>query len=318
MKALITGGAGFLGSNLSADLLKNGYEVVVVDNFSTGSRANIDRLKTMPNFTFFEMCIVSPQYKETFNGNKKWKFDEVYHLACPTGVPNIEKLGEEMMDVCSLGTKNVLETALKSGARLVFTSSSEIYGDPEISPQSEEYTGNVHPQGPRANYEEGKRFSETLVQLYVQKYGLNARTLRLFNVYGPNLNVTDTRVIPTFIQSALQNKSLPVHGDGSQRRTLCFVSDLVSGLQITIKKGKSGEIYNIGSDEEITMANLAKKVIEITASKSVIKFTSGFSHDHKFRMPNLEKIHSLGWKRKIRLEEGLKKTAEYFRRRMEK
>jgi nucleoside-diphosphate-sugar epimerase len=318
MKALITGGAGFLGSNLSADLLKKGYEVVVVDNFSTGSRVNIDKLSALPNFTFFEMCVASPQYKETFNGNKEWKFDEVYHLACPTGVPNIEKLGEEMMDACSVGTKNVLDTALKNGARLVFTSSSEIYGDPEISPQGEEYTGNVDPQGPRANYEEGKRFSETLVQLYVKKHGLNARTLRLFNVYGPNLNLSDTRVIPAFVQSALQNESLPVHGNGSQRRTMCFVSDLVSGLQITIKKGVSGGIYNIGSDEEITMEDLAKKVIEVTASKSVIKFTNGFSHDHKFRKPNLDKIHSLGWKRKISLEEGLRKTVEYFKERMEK
>lgn len=184
MKALVTGGAGFLGSNLCTDLLEKGYEVVVVDNFSTGSRKNIEKLKKSPQFTFFEMCIASRLYQETFTGNEKWKFDEVYHLGCPTGVPNIDKLGEEMMDVCSIGTKNVLQTALESGARLVFTSSSEIYGDPEVSPQSEKYTGNVDPQGPRANYEEGKRFSETLVQLYVKKYGLNARTLRLFNVYG--------------------------------------------------------------------------------------------------------------------------------------
>lgn len=317
LKALVTGGAGFLGSNLCADLLKKGYEVVVVDNFLTGSRENIDKLKTSPQFTFFEMCIASREYQETFNGNKKWKFDEVYHLGCPTGVPNIEKLGEEMMDVSSIGTKNVLQTALESGARLVFTSSSEIYGDPQISPQSEEYTGNVNPQGPRANYEEGKRFSETLVQLYVNKYGLNARTLRLFNVYGPNLNVSDTRAVPVFVQKALKNEPLPVHGDGSHIRTMCYVSDLVNGLQLVVKNGVSGEIYNIGSDEQITIGELAKKIIKIAGSKSVVKFTDGFAHDHKSRMPDLEKIYGIGWKRNVGLEEGLLKTIEYFKQRTE-
>jgi len=317
LKALVTGGAGFLGSNLCTDLLEKGYEVVVVDNFLTGSRENIDRLKASPRFTFIEMCIASREYQETFNGNNKWKFDEVYHLGCPTGVPNIERLGEEMMDVSSIGTKNVLKTALESGARFVFTSSSEIYGDPEISPQSEKYTGNVDPQGPRANYEEAKRFSETLVQLYVRKYGLHACTLRLFNVYGPNLNAADTRAIPVFVQKALRNEPLPVHGDGSHIRTMCYVADLVNGLQLVVKKGVSGEVYNIGSDEQITIGDLAKKIIEITGSKSVVKFTEGFAHDHKSRMPNLEKIHGIGWKRMVGLEEGLLKTIEYFKQKTE-
>lgn len=318
MRALVTGGAGFLGSNLSAALIKKGYDVVVVDNFSTGSRENIDKLKTSPQFTFIEMDIASSLYQETFNEHKKWKFDEVYHLGCPTGVPNIEKMGEEMVDVCSMGTKNVLQTALENDARLVFTSSSEVYGDPQTSPQSEAYTGNVHPQGPRANYEEGKRFSETLLQLYVKKYDLNARTLRLFNVYGPNLNVSDTRIVPVFVQSALRDEPLPVHDDGSHRRTLCYVSDLVDGLQLVVQKGARGEVYNIGSDEEMTIKDIAKKIIEITGSKSVIKFTEGFAHDHKYRLPNLEKIYGIGWKRNVGLEEGLEKTIEYFKERLKK
>jgi nucleoside-diphosphate-sugar epimerase len=318
MKALITGGAGFLGSNLSATLLAKGYEVVVVDNFSTGSRENITKLKKFPQFAFFEMCIASQLYQKTFIGNSNWKFDEVYHLGCPTGVPNIKKLGEEMMDTCSIGTKNVLQTALENKARLVFTSSSEIYGDPQVSPQSEAYTGNVDPQGERANYEEGKRFSEALVQLFVKKYGLNARTLRLFNVYGPNLSQSDTRVVPNFVRAALQDKPLPIYGDGSNRRTLCYVSDLVNGLQLVVQKGKSGEVYNIGSDQEITVGDLAKKIIEIAGSKSVIKFTPSFIEDHKYRLPNLEKIYSLGWKRAVELDEGLSKTIEYFKEKIEK
>jgi len=314
MKILITGGAGFLGSNLCAVLLAQGHSVVVVDNLLTGVRENISEFESMPNFKFIHVGIETPEFVETFNTDiSKQRFDEIYHLACPTGVPNIELLGEEMVDASSTGTKNVLKIALKNNAKLVFTSSSEVYGDPQVFPQTEEYTGNVHPQGPRANYEEAKRFSESLVALFVQKYGLDAKTLRLFNVYGPKMSIHDTRVVPRFIQQALLNEPLTVHNNGNQQRTMCHVSDLVDGLQRVMRKGKTGEVYNIGSDEELTMHALAEKIIQLTGSSSKIMFIEGFSHDHKGRKPRLEKIYALGWNMKTNLNDGLLQTVRYFK-----
>jgi nucleoside-diphosphate-sugar epimerase len=314
MRILVTGGAGFLGSNLTEDLLKEGHDVTVVDNLSTGSMENIDDLKDQSNFTFYKMGIETDAFLDEFDRGTSKKFDQVFHLACPTGVPNIEFLGEEMVEACSTGTKNVLHVAREDDAKLVFTSSSEVYGDPQVVPQAETYTGEVDPQGPRANYEEGKRFSETLVKLYVTKYGLEASTLRLFNVYGPKMNRSDTRVVPRFVQQALRNEPLTVHDGGKQRRTMCYASDLVAGLKTVMEKGASGEVYNIGSDEELTMWRLAEIIVELTNSKSELTSVPGFAHDHKSRMPNLERISALGWSRSVNLESGLGNTVEYFKR----
>lgn len=312
MNILVAGGAGFIGSNLCTKLIHDGNSVWAVDNFSTGTRSNIDHLRANKKFTFKECGIESVEFVE-FCKNANIKFDYVFDLACPTGVPNIETLGEEMLEACSVGIRNILRVAHEHNARFLFTSSSEVYGDPAISPQAEEYTGNVDPIGWRANYEEGKRFGETWVTLFVKKYKLNASIVRLFNVYGPNMALSDFRVVPRFAVQAISGDPLTVHGQGTQERTMCYVDDILHGFMLVMEKGKSGEVYNLGSDQSISMLALAEKIIEATDSKSEIIFTPRATHDHESRMPDLSKIHALGWKQTISLEDGLKKTLEYFK-----
>ncbi|HVY35715.1 MAG TPA: NAD-dependent epimerase/dehydratase family protein [Candidatus Paceibacterota bacterium] len=316
MKILITGGAGLVGSNLSKRLLDEGHSVFVVDNFTTGSEENVKSLQGYENYSFCECGIESPDFIK-FCEKVGCDFDRIYHLACPTGVPNIDILAEEMLISCSIGTLNVLRIAEKSKARLLFTSSSEVYGEPEKTPQDEKYTGNVETTGPRANYEEGKRFSETLVAHFVKKYGLHAVTVRLFNAYGPNMSLKDQRVLPRFIQQALRGDGLTVQGEGSQTRTLCFVSDILDGFEAVISKGTPGEIYNLGSDSAITIRELAEFVIAAVGSESEIVSVPRPEHDHSSRMPVLEKIRSLGWRQKVDLKLGLQKMIENFKLRLE-
>jgi len=308
MKILITGGAGFIGKNLCLALLQKGHQVVVIDNFLTSSKADFKNFLKGKKIKFFEGDICDLKLIKKIQ--KSHKFDQIYHLACPTGVPNLVTLAEEMILACSLGTKNILELAKAQKAPIIFTSSSEIYGDPEVSPQSEDYTGNVDPIGVRSPYEEGKRFSESLLKMYSNKFGLNGKIVRLFNTYGPHMSKKDMRVIPQFLEAALKGKGLPVKGKGLQKRTFCYVSDLVEGLILVLEKGKAGEVYNLGGDEEISMVSLAKLVIQITASKSQIKYIDRESHDHKARMPDLTKVKKLGWKRQVNLKEGLVKTLQ--------
>ncbi len=316
MNILITGGAGFLGSNLTGRLLAAGHKVWVVDNLLTGHVENLEVFKTNPNFKFLRLGIETADFIN-FGQTVGVKLDQVYHLACATGVPNIQTLGEEMLLACSLGTLNVLRLATKHQARLVFTGSSEAYGDPLKTPQAETYTGNVDPTGLRANYEEGKRFSETLVMHFVRRHQLQAVIVRLFNVYGPNMALEDTRVIPRFVTQALTNQPLTVQGDGSQSRTLCFVTDILDGLQTVITKGIPGEVYNLGSDQSITVKNFAIKVIKLSGSLSGIEYVPRPAHDHASRMPVLDKIRAFGWNNQVDLTTGLKATIEDFRRRLE-
>jgi nucleoside-diphosphate-sugar epimerase len=316
MNILVAGGAGFIGSNLIDDLLQKGHDVIAVDNLTTGNRENVEEFSKNPHFHFYEMGIESSEFINEFLEKDTHVFDQVYDLACPTGVPNIELLGEEMVDTCSVGTKNILKVAKKNNASFLLTSSSEVYGDPLVEPQAEGYTGNVDPQGPRANYEEGKRFSETLVALFVKKYKLNAKTVRLFNMYGPRMVIDEQRVIPRFVSQALLGEPLTVQGEGLQVRTMCYISDLIEALQLVMNKGEIGGIYNIGSDKKITMLDFAKKIIELTGSKSLISHVPRPHHDHNSRLPELEMIHGLGWKRKIELEDGLKLIIENFKKRL--
>jgi len=315
MNVLIAGGAGFLGSNLSAALLAAGYEVCVVDNLLTGNTANMTDFKKNKNFTFFELGVETSEFVDVFLNNDNFVFDQVYALACPTGVPNIQILGEEMMDACSIGTKNILNVARKHDAQFLLTSTSEVYGDPQVFPQSESYHGNVDPQGPRANYEEAKRFAETLTALYAAKYGVDVKTVRLFNVYGPYMSLKDQRVMPRFIQQALRGEALRVH-DTNAFRTMCYVEDIVVGLRLVMERGEKGGIYNIGSDREIRMQDLAEKIIAITKSTSGIDFVPGPAHDHKRRMPDLSRIRNLGWTYRKTLDEGIRLTVADFKNRM--
>lgn len=307
---LVTGGAGCIGFNLCKILLEQDHKVIAIDNLITGSVENLKQLKHYPKFKFIPHDITKP-FPKNFEFRLS-NFEFMYHLACPTGVSNLARLGEEMLLTCSQGTKNILELARTHHAKLLFTSSSEVYGNPKSFPQTEEYTGNVDPTGFRSPYEEGKRFAESLVVAYVRKYNIDAKIVRIFNTYGPGMSNKDTRVIPQFLHQALSGKPLTVEGKGVQTRTFCYVDDLVEGLILVTQKGGKGEVYNLGSDKEMTVIELAKLVIRLTDSRSKIRFVPRPTHDHNRRHPDLTKIKKLGWEPKLSLEEGLKKTLELY------
>ena len=309
-RILVTGGAGFIGANLCKKLLDAGYKVAAIDNLITSSGQNLTELSKNPNFKFIKHDITKP-FPKTFNFSLS-AFNFIYHLACPTGVENLTRLAREMLITCSVGTQNVMEFALKHKAKVVFTSSSEVYGDPKVFPQKEDYAGNVNPVGIRSPYEEGKRFAESLVTAYVRKYNLNAVIARVFNTYGPKMSENDTRVIPKFLRQAARNQPLTVQGDGTQTRTFCYVDDLIDALIRVMEKGRKGEVYNLGSDKEMTIKDLAKLIIKISKSKNRIKFIKRPVHDHNRRLPDLSKIKKLGWKQKVNLKEGLLKTIQSY------
>lgn len=306
MTILITGAAGCIGTNLSLTLLSEGHRVIGIDNFITGQRKNADLLSKKKQFIFIEHDIVKPlpTLPKTIH--------QIFHLACPTGVPNLITLAEEMITTCTNGTFNVLELAKNCKSRLLFTSSSEVYGNPQTSPQTESYTGNVHPTGVRSPYEEGKRAAEAIIAMYVRKYAVNARIVRIFNTYGPYMNPSDTRVVPTFLKQALAGKPLTIQGDGAQKRTFCYVDDLVTGLLIAMKNGKPGNVYNLGSDTQMTVRDLAEEIIKTVGSKSTIKNISRPPHDHESRLPDLTAIRALGWKQTTTLQEGLLSSVKYI------
>ncbi len=305
MKILITGCAGFIGSNLAKKFLSDGESILGVDNFITCGKENVSRLLKEKNFTFLEIDITN---LESIKELAKFRFDQIYHLASPTGVPNCERLGEEMLLTNSIGTFNVLEIARKNKASFLLASSSEVYGDPQIFPQSEEYFGNVDPIGFRSPYEEGKRFAESLAISYFRKFNVDVRIARIFNTYGPNMDNNDQRVIPRFLKALTKNLQLEVYGDGNQTRTFCYVDDLVNGLVLIMEKGTSGEIYNLGSDQEVSIKKLAYVLLDLTGTKKEVKFLNELPSDPKRRKPLLSKIKKLGWKPKTKLEEGLKYT----------
>ncbi|RJR13363.1 NAD-dependent epimerase/dehydratase family protein [Candidatus Parcubacteria bacterium] len=301
---LVTGGGGFIGSNLCRTLLKEGHRVVAIDNLITGKAENTVSLLTNPNFLFIEKDITDPSFLHTF---EKEKFDYIYHLACPTGVPNLTILAEEMLRTCSIGTLHVLELAKLHGSRVLYASSAEVYGDPEVFPQTESYTGNADPVGPRSAYEEGKRFSESCVVMYVRRHAISGVIVRIFNTYGPGMSLDDTRVIPQFIKSVRDEKPFRIYGEGTQTRAHLFIDDLLRGLQLVMEKGEAGEAYNVGSATPMTIRNLADLLISLTNHKAGIDFQPHFISDHGGREPSVEKVKKLGWKQEVQLKEGLEK-----------
>lgn len=308
MTILVTGAAGCIGSNLCLTLLNRGDYVVGIDNFITGQKKNIEELRKHPRFSFFEHDIAN-QWPHILVQSVT-NVSQIYHLACPTGVPNLTRLAEEMIDTCSTGTKNVLEYARKTGSRVIFTSSSEVYGDPKESPQKVSYTGNVNPTGLRSPYEEGKRFSESLCAMYGRKYHVDVRIVRVFNTYGPRMSMKDERVIPVLLQQAFSNKPLTIHGDGTQIRTFCYVDDLVNALTTVMEDGVAGSVYNAGSDKQVTIHYLATMIQKITKSTATVVSISRPSHDHQSRLPDLSELKKLGWKLTVPLTAGLEKTIQ--------
>lgn len=318
---LVTGAAGFIGTNLCQKLLSQKHSVIGIDNFITGSETNITRLAKNPNFQFFNHDITKPFPKnlelrlpaKALATVGTLNLELIYHLACPTGVENLQKLGREMLLTCSTGTLNILEIAQKAGAKLLFTSSSEVYGNPQVFPQDETYTGNVDQTGVRSTYEEGKRFAESLISFYVREKNLDAKIVRVFNTYGPAMSTEDSRVIPRFLKQALAQKPLPLHGQGEQKRTFCYVDDLVAGLILIMQKGLKGQVYNLGGEKQVKIKDLAVQVLKITGSKSPIKTVDRPPHDHQGRQPALSKVKKLGWRQKVTLSQGLTKTLSYLK-----
>lgn len=315
MKIIVTGGAGFLGSHLSHILIEQGHEIFCIDNLLTGNIENISDLLNNPLFHFdeFDVTKVLP---------KNYQVEQIYHLASPAS-PNIHSpksyhaLAFETMTVNTDGTKLMCELAINNGAKLLFASTSEIYGEPLEHPQRETYRGNVSTIGPRAVYDEAKRYGETIVSTYVRSKNLDGRIVRIFNTYGPNMAVDDGRVVTEFIKAALKNQALPIEGDGSASRSFCYVSDLIDGLILTMNKGDKGEVYNLGNTHEFTLLELAEKVRNLTNSNSKLSFNPYPKDSPTKRQPDISKAReTFHWEPKISLDEGLPKVIDYIKQKI--
>jgi UDP-glucuronate decarboxylase len=306
MKILVTGGAGFLGSHLSERLLGQGHEVICVDNFYTGSRKNVVHLLDNHNFELIRHDVTFPLYLEV---------DGIFNLACPASPIQYQRNPVQTFKTSVHGAINILGLAKRTNARVLQASTSEVYGDPSVSPQPESYWGHVNPIGIRACYDEGKRAAETLFFDYHRQYGLDIRVARIFNTYGPRMAINDGRVVSNFIVQALDNKDLTIYGDGSQTRSFCYVDDLIAGLISFFFSDDSIGPINFGNPEPINMSELAKEIIEKTNSKSQITYQPIPSDDPRRREPDISQAKNiLGWEPKISRSMGLDKTIDYFRK----
>jgi UDP-glucuronate decarboxylase len=306
MRILVTGGAGFIGNHLCRFLLGKGHEVFCMDNFFTGKAEHIKDLKDFPNFRVIPHDITNPI-------TLKEHFDRVYNLACPASPVHYQFDPIETIKANTVGVINVLEFAKLNGARVLQASTSEIYGDPLEHPQRETYRGNVNTLGPRACYDEGKRVAETLFMDYHRAYKLPVRIVRIFNTYGPMMDMNDGRVVSNFIVQALRNEPITIYGSGEQTRSFCYVSDLVEGLYKLMESNSVGPI-NLGNPNEFTVKALAEKIIPLTGSKSEIVFGELPEDDPRKRNPDISLAKKiLDWEPKIHLDEGLGKTIDYFK-----
>jgi UDP-glucuronate decarboxylase len=306
-RVLITGGAGFIGSHLTQRLLERGNEVLVIDNFYTGTRDNLKPILNHPHFEFMRHDVTFPLYVEV---------DEIYNLACPASPIHYQFDPVQTTKTSVHGAINMLGLAKRVKARILQASTSEVYGDPKIHPQTEEYWGNVNPIGIRSCYDEGKRCAETLFFDYFRQHKLPIKVARIFNTYGPNMHPHDGRVVSNFIMQALRNEPITIYGDGQQTRSFCYVDDLVEGLIRLMESPAdvTGPI-NLGNPGEFTIRELAELVIEMTKSKSKLIFEKLPQDDPKQRQPDITKaLEKLRWKPKVKLRDGLKKTIPYFKR----
>lgn len=305
MKILITGGAGFLGSHLTEKLLIDGHDIVVIDNYFTGSRENLVHLLDYDNLEVIRHDVTIPLFME---------IEAIANLACPASPIHYQKNPVQTLKTSVIGAVNMLGLAKRTGARILQASTSEVYGDPTITPQPEQYWGNVNPIGLRSCYDEGKRAAESLFFDYHRQYGVEIKVARIFNTYGPRMALDDGRVVSNFIVQALRGEPITIYGDGKQTRSFCYVSDLIDGISKLLfsEKGIQGPI-NLGNPGEFTILELAKLVIKMTNSNSKIVFSDLPSDDPKQRCPDIELASkTLDWYPSVKLEEGLKKSIPYF------
>jgi UDP-glucuronate decarboxylase len=310
MKILVTGGAGFLGSHLCERLLELDHEVICVDNFYTGAKRNIEHLLSNTNFEVIRHDVTFPLYLEV---------DGIFNLACPASPIHYQRNPVQTFKTSVHGAINILGLAKRTHARVLQASTSEVYGDPQVSPQPESYWGNTNPIGIRACYDEGKRAAETLFLDYYRQYGVDIRIARIFNTYGPRMALGDGRVVSNFIVQALKNEDLTIYGDGNQIRSFCYVDDLIRGLISLFFTEEIHEPINLGNPSPINMIDLANEIISITKSKSMIVFRPLPSDDPITREPDGRKAKEmLGWEPKISREIGLRKTITYFEKELSK
>ena len=314
MHIIVTGGAGFIGRHICLRLLKENHNVWCIDNLQTSTMENMKEFKDFQNFAFMNYDIIDTDLTKMFNGIS---VDQIYHLACAASPKQYQKHPIHTLRTCFEGTNNILNLAKEKGARILFTSTSEIYGDPLVHPQTEEYNGNVNPLSIRSCYDEGKRVAETLLVEYHRTYGIDVRLARIFNTYGPFLNKFDGRVISNFISQAINNEPLTVYGEGNQTRSFCYIDDNVEGLVKLMNSNNyqlNTQAINIGNDNEVSILDIANLILKMTKSKSQITFLDLPESDPKVRCPNISKANRMiNWKPSISLEEGIAKTIEFFK-----
>jgi nucleoside-diphosphate-sugar epimerase len=311
LKALVTGGAGFIGSHLCARLLRDGYEVVCADNLLTGRERNIEPLRDKPRFTFLRHDVTEPLDVAV---------DAIFHLASPASPVGYWTYPFETIRVNTEGTMRMLELAERNGARFLLASTSEAYGDPLVHPQTEDYWGNVNSLGERACYDESKRLGETITMEFVRRRNVDARIVRIFNTYGPHNQIDDGRMIPNFITQAIKQQPLLVHGTGKQTRSICYVDDMVEGLMRALfTEGTTGEVFNLGNPVERTVLEWAETIIMLCDSSSVIEYAEKREDDPERRKPNIDKARArLGWEPTITPEDGLRRTIVWYRAELER
>jgi len=310
---LVTGGAGFIGSHLCDALLSRGYAVTAVDNLLTGRMVNLKGALTHPNFFFLNQNICEPLKEDAVPFISKHGLHGIFHFACPASPVDFDRIPFEILEVDSVGTIQTVDLALRFKSRYLLASTSEVYGDPLVHPQKETYWGNVNPNGPRACYDETKRFAEAYVSTATRLKNLNGGIVRIFNTYGPRMRIDDGRIVPELCRQAIEGEPLTIHGEGKQTRSFCFVSDLVDGI-IRLFESDEKNPVNIGNPVERSVLNFAEAVQKIAGSKSPIQHLPERVDDPKKRCPDITRAKTLlGWSPQVNLEEGLKLSLEYFR-----